>query len=94
MQNIDYDKNFLSTLRLKSLQMLFVFAAHFNYKIKQMNVLNAYFKKNLKKIIYIKFFENYVIFNDSTSNQSNKKTENEILRLLRLFYKFKQFGQK
>ena len=94
MQNIDYDKIFSSTLRLKSLRMLFVFATHFDYEIEQMNVLNAYFKKNLKKIIYMKIFENYVISNDSASSQSNKKTKNQILRLLRSFYKFKQFDQK
>ena len=49
MQNINYDEIFSSTLRLKSLRMLLVFATHFDYKIKQINVLNAYFKKNLKK---------------------------------------------
>ena len=94
MQNIDYDEIFSSTLRLKSLRMLFVFATHFDYEIKQINVSNAYFKKNLKKIIYIKIFENYVISNDSANNQSNKKTKNRILRLLRSFYEFKQFNRK
>ena len=94
MQNIDYNEIFSSTLRLKLLRMLFVFATHFDYKIKQMNVSNAYFKKNLKKIIYMKISENYVISNDSASSQSNKKTKNRILRLLRSFYEFKQFGRK
>ena len=91
MQNIDYDEIFSSTLRLKSLRMLLVFATHFDYEIKQMNVSNAYFKKNLKKIIYMKIFENFVISNNSASSQSNKKTKNRILRLLRSFYEFKQF---
>ena len=94
IQNIDYDEIFSSTLRLKLLRMLFVFATHFDYEIKQINVSNAYFKKNLKKIIYMKIFENYVISNDSASSQSNKKTKNRILRLLRLFYEFKQFDRK
>ena len=94
MQNIDYDKIFSSTLRLKSLRMLLAFATHFDYEIKQMNVLNAYFKKNLKKIIYMKISEYYVILNDLTSSQSNQKTKNSILRLLRSFYEFKQFDQK
>ena len=94
MQNIDYDEIFSSTLRLKLLQMLFIFAAHFDYEIKQINVSNVYFKKNLKKIIYMKIFENYVISNNSANSQSNKKTKNQILRLLCSFYEFKQFDQK
>ena len=94
MQNIDFEKNFLSTLRLELLQMLLVFAAHFGYEIKQMNVSNAYFKKNLKEIIYMKISENYVISNDSKSSQSNKKTKNQILRLLRSLYEFKQSDRK
>ena len=94
MQNIDYDEIFSSTLRLKLLQMLLAFAAHFDYEIKQMSVSNAYFKKILKKDIYMKIFKNYVISNDSANNQSNKKTKNRILRLLRLFYEFKQFDWK
>ena len=94
MQNIDYDEFFSLTLHLKSLRMLFAFAAHFDYEIKQMNVSNAYFKKNLKKIIYMKIFESYVISNDSINNQSNKKTKNRILCLLRSFYEFKQFDRK
>ena len=68
MQNIVYDEIFSLTLRLKSLQMLLAFAAHFDYEIKQMNVSNAYFKKNLKNIIYMKIFENYVISNNSTNS--------------------------
>ena len=94
MQNIDYDEIFSSTLRLNSLRMLLAFAAHFDYEIKQINISNAYFKENLKKIIYIKIFENYVISNDSTSSQLNKKAKNRILRLLRSFYEFKQFDRK
>ena len=94
MQNINYDEIFSPTLRLKSLRMLFVFAMHFDYEIKQINVSNADFKKNLKKIIYMKIFENYVISNDSTNDQSNKKTKNQILCLLRLFYELKQFDRK
>ena len=42
----------------------------------------------------MKIFENYVISNDSASSQSNKKTKNRVLRLLRSFYEFKQFDQK
>ena len=94
MQNIDFEKNFLSTLRLESLRMLLVFAAHFDYEIKQMNVSNAYFKKDLKKIIYMKISEGYVIPNGSKSSQSNKKTKNQILRLLRSLYEFKQSGRE
>ena len=94
MQNIDFEKKFSSTLRLESFRMLLVFAVHFDYEIKQMNVPNAYFKKNLKKIIYMKIFENHVISNSSKSNQSNKKTKNQILRFLRSFYEFKQSGRK
>ena len=94
MQNIDYNEIFSSTLRLKLLQMLLAFAAHYDYEIKQMNVSNAYFKKNLKKIICMKIFESYVISNSSISSQSNKKTKNRILRLLRSFYEFKQFDRK
>ena len=94
MQDIDYDEIFSLTLRLESLRILLVFATHFDYEIKQMNVSNAYFKKNLKKIIYMKISENYMISNGPASSQSNKKTKNRVLRLLRSFYEFKQFGRK
>ena len=58
MQNIDYNEIFLSTLRLKSLQMLLAFAAHFDYEIKQINVSNAYFKKKFEKnYIYKNFWK-------------------------------------
>ena len=94
MQNIDFEKTFSSTLRLESLRMLFVFAAHFDYEIEQMDVPNAYLKKDLKKIIYMKIPEGYVIPNDSKSGQSNKKTKNQVLHFLRLFYEFKQSDRK
>ena len=94
MQNIDFEKKFLSTLRLESFQMLLVFATHFDYEIKQIDVLNVYFKKDLKKIIYMKISEDYVISNNSKNSQSNKKTKNQVLRFLRSFYEFKQSGRK
>ena len=94
MQNIDFETIFSPTLRLELFRMLLVFAAYFDYKIKQMNVSNAYLKKNLKKLIYMKISENYVISNSSESSQSNKKTNNQILRFLHSFYEFKQSGRK
>ena len=59
MQSIDYEKFFSSTLRLEFLRMLLAFTANFEYKIKQMNVSNAYLKKELKEIIYVKISERY-----------------------------------
>ena len=94
LQNIDFEKKISSTLRLESIQMLLVFAAHFDYKIEQMNVPNAYLKKNLKKIIYMKISEGYVISNNSKNSQSNKKTKNQVLRFLRPLYEFKQSNRK
>ena len=41
----------------------------------------------------MKIFKNYVISNDSTKSQSNKKTKNRVLRFLRSFYEFKQFDR-
>ena len=74
--------------------MLFAFSAHFKYKIKQINVLDAYLKEKLKEIIYMKISEKYQFSNDQQANQSNIKKHNRVLHLFCLFYDLKQFDRE
>ena len=58
-----------------------------------MNVSNAYFKEKLKKIIYMKFPEEYEPAISQQINQSDKRKRDRVLRLLRPLYDLKQSGQ-
>ena len=86
MQKVDFEKIFSSTLRFESFRMLLAFSAHFDYEIKQMNVSDAYLKKNLKKTIYMKIPKEYTLSGDQSISQSKGK----ILKLLRPLYELKQ----
>ena len=90
IQKIDFEKIFSLTLRLESLRMLFVFAAHFGYKIEQISVPNIYLKGDLKEIIHIKIPKRYALPDNQQINQS----KNRVLRLLRSLYKLKQLGRE
>ena len=87
-------KNFSSTLRLEFLRMLLAFTANFEYEIEQMNVSNAYLKKELKKTIYIKIPEGYQLSENQQVDQSDIRKRDQVLRLLRPLYKLKQFSRE
>ena len=88
MQKIDYEKTFSPTLRLKSLRMLFAFSAHFGWEIEQIDVPDAYFKGELKEIIYMEIPQGYIL-----SGQQSDQSD-QILRLLRPLYGLKQSGRE
>ena len=87
MHDIDFEKTFVSILRFENLKMLLTFATHFDFHVKQMDVPNAYLKKNLKETIYMKIPENYEIL-------KNQQKHDQILHLLRSLYDLKQSGRK
>ena len=85
VQSIDFEKTFSSTLRLESLRMLLAFTTHFDYEVEQMDVPDAYFKKDLKENIYMKIFKIYDVLSSSFSH---------ILKLLKPLYGLKQSKKK
>ena len=88
MQNIDFEKTFSSILKLESFRMLLAFSAHFDYEVKQLNVSDAYLKKDLKKTIYMKISDDYAIQKGDQSNDL------KILKLFRPLYGLKQSGRE
>ena len=88
MQSINFEKTFSSILKLESFRMLLAFSAHFDYEMKQLNVSNAYLKRDLKKTIYMKISNNYAIQKGDQSNDL------KILKLFRPLYGLKQSGRE
>ena len=87
MHDIDFEKTFAPILRFENLRMLLTFTTHFDFHVKQMDVSNAYLKKDLKETIFMKISEDYEIL-------KNQQKHDQVLHLLRFLYDLKQSGRK
>jgi len=52
--SIDYKQTFTAVVKSMTYKVLFVMTAHYDLKLKQMNVKTAFLNKKLKEVVFIK----------------------------------------
>ncbi|KAJ8466570.1 hypothetical protein OPV22_029122 [Ensete ventricosum] len=77
---VDYDETFSPIAMLKSIRIILVIAAHYDYEIWQMDVKTVFLNGNLEKEMYMIQPERFV----------SKESLNRVCRLLRSIYRLKQ----
>ena len=78
-QGIDYDETFCPIVILKSIRILLVIAAHYDYEIWQMEVNMVFLNGNLTEKVYMAQLECFIYENDR-----------KVCKLLRSIYVLKQ----
>ena len=66
-QEIDYDETFSPVAMLKSVQILLVIVAYYNYEIWQMDVKTIFLNSNLEEEVYMTQPERFI-----SSGRANK----------------------
>ena len=79
-QGIDYDETFSPVAMLKSVRILLVIAAYYDYEIRQMDVKTAFLNDNLEKEVYMTQPEGFI-----SSGRAN-----QVCKLKRSIYGLKQ----
>jgi hypothetical protein len=83
IHGIDYDETFSPVAMLKSVRILLVIAAYFNYEIWQMDVKMAFLNGNLNEDVYMTQLESFI----------NPKHVGKICKLQKSIYELKQASQ-
>ena len=81
--SIDYDETFLPVVMIKSIRILLVIAAYYDYEIWKMDVKTTFFNGNLLEDVYTKQPEGFV----------DPKNPNKVCKLQRSIYGLKQASQ-
>lgn len=84
-EGLDYHETFSPTARITSVRMLLQLAAHHNYRVRQMDVKNAYLNAELSEIIYLEIPDG----SKSNSNSCDKR----VWKLNKSLYGLKQSGR-
>ena len=79
-EGIDYEKTFSPVPMLKSIRILLFIAAHFDYKIWQMNVKTVFLNGNLDEEMYMMQLEGFIA----------KNRKHMVCKLKRSIYGLKQ----
>ena len=59
-QGVDYDETFSPVAMIKSIRILLIIAAHYDYEVWQMDVKTAFLNGNLEEEVYMIQPEGYI----------------------------------